>query len=370
MNINFPKPLASGDLIAITAPSSGVPGRLHPRLDLAIAALKCRGFRVVEGECLRQQVKGASATPQRRAAELMKFLTDPGVAAVMPPWGGELAIELLDLIDFNALASTPAKWFSGFSDLSTLHLPLTAVSGWATLHGPNLMQLGVAELDSTTAAVWDVLATPHSTKVSQYSSGAFERVGADWTKNPTAGLAPSDITQWKRLDGSAASLSIQGRLIGGCLDTISRLAGTSYGNVPAFVESVRDEGTVLYLENAELRPCELARALHGLGMNGWFDDLQGVLLGRSAAPDASSPDDFTYIGAIRSVLGGIRCPVLYDMDIGHFSPQLSLVNGALAKIEFHDGSGSIVQQLGANRSSGRPSAAAELCGRRHTRTVP
>ncbi|CAG1004012.1 Microcin C7 self-immunity protein MccF [Burkholderiales bacterium] len=204
------------------------------------------------------------------------------------------------------------------------------------------------------AAIWDVLATPHSAKVSQCSSGAFETVGADWAKNPAAGLAPSDKTQWKRLDGSAASLSIQGRLIGGCLDAISRLAGTSYGNVPAFVESARDEGTVLYLENAELKPCELARALHGLGMNGWLSNLQGVLLGRSAAPDASSSDDFTYIDAIRSVLGGILCPVLFDMDIGHFPPQLSLVNGALAKVEFAAGSGAIVQQLGSNQSFQQP----------------
>lgn len=348
MTINFPKPLASGDLIAIPAPSSGVPECFHPRLDLAIAALKGRGFSVVEGECLRQQAKSASATPQRRAAELMRFLTDPGVAAVMPPWGGELAIELLDQIDFTALASAPAKWFSGFSDLSTLHLPLTTVSGWATLHGPNLMQLGAAELDSTTAAIWDVLAAPHGTKVRQYSSDAFEKLDADWTKDPAIALVPSDKTQWKRLDGSAASLTIQGRLIGGCLDTLSRLTGTSYGNVPGFVGSAGDEGTLLYLENAELKPCEVARALHGLAMNGWFRDLQGVLLGRNAAPDASSPDDFSYIDAIRSGLGGVRCPVLYDMDIGHCSPQLSLVNGAPATVEFSAGAGSIVQQLGSD----------------------
>lgn len=351
VTIDFPKPLASGDLVAITTPSSGVPDLFHPRLDLAIAALKSRGFLVVEGECLRQQAKGASATPQRRAAELMRFLTDPGVAAVMPPWGGELAIELLDQIDFTALASAPAKWFSGFSDLSTLHLPLTTVSGWATLHGPNLMQLGAAELDSTTAAIWDVLAAPHGTKVHQYSSDAFERVGADWTKDPAAGLVPSDKTQWKRLDGSTAPLTIQGRLIGGCLDTLSRLAGTSYGNVPGFVESPGDEGALLYLENAELKPCEVARALRGLGMNGWFRGLQGILLGRSAAPDTSSPDDFSYIDAIRSGLGGVRCPVLYDMDIGHCSPQFSLVNGALATVEFSAGAGSLLQRLGAHQAA-------------------
>ena len=54
MNIRYPKPLASGDLIAITAPSAGVSESMHPRLDLAIGALRQRGYRVVEGGCLRQ----------------------------------------------------------------------------------------------------------------------------------------------------------------------------------------------------------------------------------------------------------------------------------------------------------------------------
>lgn len=87
----------------------------------------------------------------------MRFLTEPGIAAVMPPWGDELAMELLPLLDFRVLMDVPAKWFSRFADLSTLHLPLTSVASWATLHGPNRMQLGDADTDAVTAAVWNVL---------------------------------------------------------------------------------------------------------------------------------------------------------------------------------------------------------------------
>jgi muramoyltetrapeptide carboxypeptidase LdcA involved in peptidoglycan recycling len=338
MKIQFPKPLQAGDLIAITAPSSGVPARLHARLDLAIGALKSRGFRVVEGECLREQIKGASATPQRRADELMALFMNPEVAAVMPPWGGELAIELLDRIDFRALAAAPAKWFSGFSDLSTLHLPLTLNAGWATLHGPNLMQLTTPDLDVTTAGIWRMLTSAHLDEVVQHSSAVFEKI------NAPADADRHETTQWKRLDGSAAPLTLQGRLIGGCLDTISRLAGTAYGDVPAFVRATGADGALLYFENGELKPFELTRALHGLAKNGWFTDVQGVLMGRSAAPDAGVPDEFGYVDALRSALGGIKCPVLYDMDIGHVSPQNSLVNGALARVEFSGGAGLIAQR--------------------------
>lgn len=95
MNIRIPPKLSPGDLIAITAPSSGVPEHLHPRLELAIQHLRNRGYQVIEGECLRQQFKN------------------------------NLGMELLELIDFTQLAHLTPKWFVGFSDLSTFHFPLT-----------------------------------------------------------------------------------------------------------------------------------------------------------------------------------------------------------------------------------------------------
>jgi len=87
MSVRFPPKLIPGDLIAVTAPSSGVPQHLHPRLELAIGNLKKKGFRVREGKCLRLQYKNKSACKISRAKELMSYLTDPEIKAVMPPWG-------------------------------------------------------------------------------------------------------------------------------------------------------------------------------------------------------------------------------------------------------------------------------------------
>lgn len=109
MNIRIPPKLSPGDLIAITAPSSGVPEHLHPRLELAIQHLRNRGYQVIEGECLRQQFKNKSADKLLRAQELMSFLAAPEVKAVMPPWGGDLSMELLELIDFTQLAYLTPK---------------------------------------------------------------------------------------------------------------------------------------------------------------------------------------------------------------------------------------------------------------------
>ena len=134
----FPRPLVPGDRIAVTSPSSGVGERLRPRIEASIAALRERGYEVVVGECMGDDLV-VSAPKEQRAAELVSMLTDPQVAAVVPPWGGELAIDLLDQLDWDALAAAEPTWFVGWSDCSSLLLPLTSRLGWA---GPARLEPG------------------------------------------------------------------------------------------------------------------------------------------------------------------------------------------------------------------------------------
>ena len=155
--IAYPKPLRPGALIAVTAPSSGVSGPALARLDLVLDHLRTQGYRVVEGKCLRSEHKNSSATKQDRASEFAAYLLDPEVSAILPPWGGELASEILEQVDFEKLRGVPPKWVLGYSDISTLQLPLTLISGWATPHGPNLMDLAPTQTDPLTVGVMRVL---------------------------------------------------------------------------------------------------------------------------------------------------------------------------------------------------------------------
>ncbi len=344
--IRFPKPLEPGDLIAVTAPSSGVAAAETPRLELVLRNLRAHGYRVVEGECLRGERKNASAPRDQRAHELMRFFTDPQVAAILPPWGGELAIELLTFVDFERLRSLPPKWLLGYSDLSTLQLPLTLISGWATAHGPNLMDLAPSQTDPLTTSTLKILSLGPSTPVVQHASTHHQIEWNDFRVNPDASLNLTEPTAWKRLDGATAPVEFSGRLIGGCLDTILHLAGSPYGDVPRFVRESGGDRAILYLENAEMGPAALVRALWGLRLNGWFDGLSGLMFGRSNGPVPSGADSLTYEEALRAVLADVPYPVLYDVDIGHRPPQLTLINGALANVSFDAGSGHIAQMRG------------------------
>ncbi|MFY8118257.1 MAG: S66 family peptidase [Roseateles sp.] len=327
-----PRPLRAGDLVALCAPSSGVEPALFPRLERAIAALKARGLRVREGQTLRRQHKQCSAPADERAAELQSLLLDPEVAAVMPPWGGERAIELLHLLDFEALAAAEPKWFSGFSDLSTLQLPLALRAGWMSLHGPNLMELGADVLDETTAAIWPTLfqADPPV----QHASARWQAQGPDWRSEPGAGRHLTEPTRWRRLDGSVEPLQLRGRLIGGCLDTISRLAGSAYGDLRGWTQQPGIGPHLLFLENCEMAPCELLRALVSLRLHGWFEGAAGVLIGRHAPAAVTAPERLNHEEAVREALSGLGLPVLIDADIGHVPPQLSLIQGEWAALHW------------------------------------
>lgn len=342
--LRFPPPLRPGDTVAITAPSSGVEPGAQPRLDLVLDHWRARGFRVVEGACLRRQHHDASAPAAERAAELMRFLTDPAIAAVLPPWGGERAIELLPLLDFTALRGLPPKWLLGFSDISTLQMPLALCAGWASAHGSNLMDLAPSQTEPLVTGVFDLLAHDGAAPFVQRASQRYQVQWIPFETDTNAPLNLTEPTRWRRLDGrDDAPLTLQGRLIGGCLDTVSRLAGTRFGDVPGFVRRAGADGALIYLENCEQNPCEMLRTLVSLRLHGWFDGVAGVLLGRSAAPEVTAADRLSHAQAARDALGELPCPVLLDVDIGHRQPQLTLVNGALATCRHEAGSGWLSQ---------------------------
>ncbi|WP_237762592.1 LD-carboxypeptidase [Arthrobacter sp. ERGS1:01] len=129
MEIRFPRPLAPGDTIAVTSPSSGVGETLRGRLNFAVQALRERGFVVEIGDCM-DGAGHTSAPVEERAAELMRMLLDPGIRAVIPPWGGVTAIDLIPHLDLDALAQAEPTWFIGYSDISTLLAPITLRTGW------------------------------------------------------------------------------------------------------------------------------------------------------------------------------------------------------------------------------------------------
>jgi muramoyltetrapeptide carboxypeptidase LdcA involved in peptidoglycan recycling len=301
-----------------------VPAELWPRLEVAVETLRARGYDVVVGECMSGE--GVRSAPKEaRAAELLAMLCDPDIAAVVPPWGGELAIDLLDQLDWNTLADREPTWFVGWSDSTTLMLPMLLRLGWAGLHSWNLMDTPYETPDGLLH--WtDVAAS--TGPFTQRSAGLWRDGWDDYRANPGVRTMTLDREgHWSVLGGGAADFS--GRLVGGCLEVVAPLAATPYGDVPAFGRAHRDEGIVVYLEACESNSYDVARMLHGLRLAGWFDHASGVLIGRTPAPDAV---DLTQHEAVADALGMLEVPLVLDLELGHLQPFLPLVNGAVCRV--------------------------------------
>lgn len=285
-----------------------------------------------------------SAPAAERARELTAMLTDPAIAAVVPPWGGELAVEILPHVDFEAIAAAEPSWVVGYSDISTVLLPLTLLAGVATIHGQNLMDAPYrlpAEVRSWREVAGlsvEMSVSQEAVAVHRSAAAGFDR----WEDDPTVSAYTLDEPggRWELL-APGGKVEVTGRVIGGCIETVSVLAGTEYGNLPAFARDyAREEGLIVYLEAAEDAALNIARSLWRMRLAGWFEDARAILIGRTHAPNSPG---FTQRDAVQSALGDLQIPIVLDVDCGHVVPQLALINGAVARV-IVDGSGGRIQQ--------------------------
>lgn len=324
--------------IGITAPSSGVEYDLHPLLEQTIRRQQENGFNVITGKTAWTQKDAKSAPAQVRAAELMEMLNDSTVNAIIPPWGGELLIEILEFMDFDSIKPT---WILGYSDTSLLLLAITLKTGIATAHGTNIIDLRGPETDETTARWIDVLSTEMEGEVTQKSSEFYQKNWNHENPSPTV-FHLTEKTAWKTVSGE--QIIFEGRLLGGCIDVIHHLAGTPYGNVKSFREQhIPGEPVIWYFENCEMSIADLKRSLTQLKYAGWFENCTGILFGRSAANHPT--EGYTAERMYMDLEGELGIPIIFDVDCGHLPPQLILVNGAFAEVEFKEGKGRVKQKF-------------------------
>jgi muramoyltetrapeptide carboxypeptidase LdcA involved in peptidoglycan recycling len=320
--------LRPGDRVAVTSPSSGVPEELRERLNVAIRDVEARGYEVVVGACMDGSGHVSAPAPAR-AAELMRMLTDPDIHAVVPPWGGDLAVDLVPLLDWDRLREAEPTWLVGYSDMSTLMTPLTLLTGTATVHGNNLMDTPYRTPEGL-VSWFDIVGAPRGHRFSQVPPGRHRTTGwDDYALHPEAREYTLNTPGgWTRLDGSGA-LEVEGRLIGGCIETLCNLTGSGCLDTSAFAEAMAPEGLLVYVEACGDDALTICRNLHGMRLAGFFDAANAVLVGRTSAPDVPS---LTQHQAVLDALGPLGVPIVADVECGHVPPYLPIVNGALGRL--------------------------------------
>ncbi|MEV6089533.1 S66 peptidase family protein [Streptomyces cellulosae] len=341
MTVRYPSPLRPGDRVGVTSPSSGVPDALSARLEVAVHDIRARGYEVVVGKCMDGSGH-VSASAADRASELMSMLTDPTIRAIVPPWGGETAIDLIPLLDWDRLREAEPTWVVGFSDMSTLMTPLTLLTGTATLHGNNLMDTPYRVPEGLLSWL-DIAAAPPGASFTQTPPGRHRTVGYDdYAAFPDVRQYTLDAQGgWTRLDGTG-DVDVEGRLIGGCVETLCNLAGTPCLDMPAFARDMAPDGLLLYVEVCDSDAFTVCRNLHGMRLAGFFEGANAILVGRTAAPDSRF---LTQHEAVLDALGSLNVPIIADVECGHVPPYMPIVNGAYGRVVHAAGRSELTQTL-------------------------
>ncbi|MDZ7671821.1 MAG: S66 peptidase family protein [Halanaerobiales bacterium] len=340
--INYPETLNKGDVIGITAPSSGVTGVFSNKLDNAIKQINKLGFEVVETNSVRKQNKLVSSSPKTRAEEFMKLYLDNNIKAIIPPWGGEFLMDILPYLNYEKLNNSNPKWVMGFSDISTLLFVLTLKLNIATAHGPNFLDFGNDSIDSSVLRSLEILNQKKNSSFIQHSLDSYQE---EWLEVKEDTFPPYNLTEevkWKIINNKK-STKFNGRLLGGNLDVICKLIGTPYDQVNEYINKFSDEGIIWYFESCEMDSTDIHRTFWQMEQNGWFKNTNGFLYGR--VDGYNDVQDYSYVDALKDLAKNIEVPIVYDVDLGHKPPQLTYINGAYAEISVDENEEKIVQKM-------------------------
>ncbi len=324
----YPETSKKGPLtIGVTAPSSGLGRQDFKDKFRAVKEFhESHGCSIDLGNCLEENERHVSASRQERAEEFMEMWARSDIDLILPPWGGEFLIDTLELLDFDKLKESP-RWVQGYSDISTLLFAITTRTGIATAHGVNFMDS--ASADALTKHSFDYLRASTEETIVQHSSEMYQQSFPDDVTDLNYNLKCQ--TKWSFLKGEVPSLT--GRMIGGCIDVLQNLVGTPFGDLPGYVEREAPEGILLYLENCEMKPTDLYRALYQMKYAGWFEHVNGFIFGRSGFEAAAGESfEVTENEVILDVLADLDIPIVIDADIGHKPPNMLIVNGAFGEL--------------------------------------
>lgn len=331
----FPEFLKPGDGIGVAAPSHGIAEEAEIlRFWRGAKTLGDMGYPVTFTGHVFTDENGRSADGRTRGLEMSELFEDPQIHAVISAAGGDFLVEMLPWCDFDAIRQNP-KWVQGYSDNTSLLYYITTKLDIATIYGCHFGDFGMEPWQESVDNALAVLTGGKKT----FANYEFYQDGFSSRTDSTAGYRRDGRVRWVNGRDEDA-LTVQGRLIGGCLDVLGFLCGTPYDGTMDFTEKYRDDGILWYLESFSTTPEELQMKLWQFKQLGWFEHASGFLFGRPMMYNTDY-SDVPYRDAVMSMLEEYHVPVIFDMDIGHKGPQFSMVNGALARVESNNGGGKL-----------------------------
>ena len=324
----YPEFLRPGDTVGIPAPSAPIGEDKRTSFALSLSHLTREGYRIktapsVYGEGI------VSASGKTRAEELNALVQDGDTRMLLCATGGDFLMEMLPYVDFEAFRRNP-KWLQGYSDPTGLLFPLTTGCDVATIYGCNA---GGYDMETLHSSLEDSLALLRGEVREQHSFALYEKEKGDGAYRLT------EPVEWKTPN---CPVDVSGRLIGGCMECLLDLIGTPHDHVADFARRYASDSILWYFDIFALKAEDVVHTLWHMKQAGWFENACGFIFGRVLF--AGSFLGLSYEDAILRVLGR-DVPVILDADIGHVSPRMTVVNGAIGHVRAKAGKGSLRMEL-------------------------
>jgi muramoyltetrapeptide carboxypeptidase len=280
-----PRAVRKGDCIAVVAPGFAV---TPERLEAGAERLRSAGFRVCWRPDVLAQDGYLAGDDSRRSGELMQWVRDDDVAAIVCARGGWGAARVLERLHAPRVRKA-RKPLVGFSDATTLLLWQLRRAGLAGFHGPMLER--------------------------EASDAELERLVRALAGEPLPPLVGAGRRRGR----------VEGRLVGGSLTLLAASLGTSW--------EVDTRGAILAFEEIGEKPYAIDRDLQHLAAAGKLQAAVGYAVGsllgcedpRRATPTA---DD-----VVMSVLSRWKKPLVTGLPFGHEQPNLIWPVGARARLD-------------------------------------
>jgi muramoyltetrapeptide carboxypeptidase len=313
-----PRALREGDTVAVIMPSTPVPD--PDRLALVKPTIEFFGLKLKAGRFLGKRTAAFAPSIDERVADLHDAFSDPEVKAVFPVGGGYGTMQILDRIDYALIRRHP-KIFTGYSDITAMHLAFHKLAGLVTFHSPVVLSSF----------------TPYSQ--GQFRKALFETKPIGVVANPAEANPLRPHHPWRTVRPGVA----KGTLTGGNLTLISHTMGTPY--------EIDTTGKILFIEDVGEDTYSIDRMLMQLHLAGKLDRAAGVVWGECSdcGPGncrTSSASPFTLGETVDNILARLKVPVLAGLTIGHSADQATLPLGVRATLDAGKGQ-LIVEEAGA-----------------------
>lgn len=328
--MRYPKYLPEGGTIGFVAPSFGCSIEpYHTGFLNAQKKFKELGHSLDLGpNCYEGCGIGISNTPEACGRELTDYYCSDKNDVLISCGGGELMCETLSHVDFDKIREAEPKWYMGFSDNTNLTYLLATLCDTASIYGPCAAAFG---MEPWHESLHDAYALLRGQKNTIYGYELWEKEGKKDEEHP---LEPYHVTEPRKLQVFFAdsSVTIQGRLLGGCMDCLVNLLGTKYDKTVEFAERYKEDGIIWFLEACDLNVMAIRRAVWQMKNAGWFSHVKGFLIGRplSFGQNMMGLDQYH---AVCDLLEELDVPVIMDVDLGHLPPMMPIVCGSYAKVE-------------------------------------